>query len=271
MKKLLSNTLAVTAVLGTLIATQACAQVTVYEHDNFSGRFFTTPQQIGNFEREGFSDHVSSIVVINDRWEVCEEPHFQGRCLVLRPGRYASLAAMGMNDHIASVRMLSRNTDVDERRYAPAPVESNEYRRRDDEKVYEANVMSVHAIVGPPERRCWVEHEQVVQEHSGPNVPGAIAGALIGGILGHQVGGGRGNDLATAGGAVAGAAVGANAGRGGDEVHTQDVQRCADTSQQAKPEYWDVTYSFRDREHHVQLTAPPGRTILVNDHGEPRG
>jgi len=35
-------------------------------------------------------------------------------------------------------------------------------------------------------------------------------------------------------------------------------------------DYWDVTYNFRGYEHYVQTTSPPGRTILVNAHGEPR-
>lgn len=268
MSKLLRNVLAAT---GVLAATQVYAQVTIYEHENYSGRSFTTEQQIGNFEREGFSDRAASVVVFKDRWEVCEDVHFQGRCLVLRPGRYASLAAMGMNDHISSIRMVGRSADIDEHRYAPPPIESNDYRRRNDERVYEAQITSVHAVVGPPEQRCWIEHEQVRDDRGGANIPGAIAGALIGGILGHQVGGGRGQDLATAGGAVAGAAVGANVGRDdGGQVHTQDVQRCASAPEQSRPEYWDVTYVFRDREHHVQLTAAPGRTIIVNDQGEPR-
>ena len=93
------------------------------------------------------------------------------------------------------------------------PRAAYDYRRRDQERLYEANVTSVRAVVGTPEQRCWVEREQVPQTQSNVNVPGAIAGAVIGGILGHQVGGGTGKDLATAGGAVAGAAIGANVGR----------------------------------------------------------
>jgi uncharacterized protein YcfJ len=70
---------------------------------------------------------------------------------------------------------------------------------------------------------------------------------------------------------VAGAAVGANVGRDeGQDVHTRDVQRCAVTHNQPRPEFWDVTYVFRDREHHVQLSTAPGPTITVNDRGEPR-
>ena len=76
-------------------------------------------------------------------------------------------------------------------------------------------MISVRAVVGPPEQRCWVERQQVVEDRGNANVGGAIVGALIGGVLGHQIGGGRGRDVATAGGAVAGAAIGSNAGGGG--------------------------------------------------------
>jgi uncharacterized protein YcfJ len=147
---------------------------------------------------------------------------------------------------------------------------ARDYRRRDEERLYEANVTSVRAVVGTREQRCWVEREQVAQAQSNVNVPGAIAGAVIGGILGYQVGGGRGKDLATAGGAVAGAAVGANVSGGGQQVQTQDVQRCASAPSQAQPDYWDVTYNFRGQDHRMQLTTAPGPTVTVNAQGEPR-
>ncbi len=143
---------------------------------------------------------------------------------------------------------------------APAPVADRDYRRRDNERLYEANVTSVRAVVGAPEQRCWVEHEQVPQERGGPNVPGAVAGALIGGILGHQVGNGRGNDVATAGGAAAGAVVGSNVGRDHGGQGYQDVQRCSNVPSSSATEFWDVTYDFQGQEHHVQMTSPPGRT-----------
>ena len=147
-----------------------------------------------------------------------------------------------------------------------------EYHPASQERLYEVPVTSVRAVVGPPEQRCWVERQQVVEEKSdAPNVPGAIAGAVIGGVLGHQVGSGRGRDVATAGGAVAGAAIGANVGRGGTQVYSQDVQRCAVVDAPQRPDYWDVRYTFRGVEHRVQLSAPPGRTMLVNIYGEPRG
>jgi uncharacterized protein YcfJ len=248
------------------------AQVTFYERERFAGRSFTTERQVRNLERFGFNDRASSVVVLGDRWEVCEGARFSGRCVVLRPGRYASLAAMGLNDRVSSVRAVSRNARIDDNRYAPARAAAYDYRRRNDERLYEANVTSVRAVVGTPEQRCWVEREQIPQDRRSANVPAAIAGAIIGGILGHQVGGGRGQDIATAGGAVAGAAVGANIGRdrSGQPMQTQDVQRCENVPSQARPEYWDVTYTFRGQEYRVQMTAPPGPTVTVNERGEPR-
>lgn len=259
------------AVAGLAFATQAAAQVTFYEGENFQGRSFTTQKQVGDFERHGFNDRASSVVVQRDRWEVCEDARFAGRCVVLRPGKYPSLAALGMNDRISSVRAVGKNARIDENRYAPGPIASNDYHRRGNERLYEANVTSVRAVVGPPEQRCWVEREQVGQDRGGANVPGAIAGAIIGGILGHQVGNGRGQDLATAGGAVAGAAVGANVGRDrGEEGYSQDVKHCENVPSQARADYWDVTYNFRGQEHRVQMSAPPGPTVTVNEQGEPR-
>lgn len=268
MKYLLKTALA----LATLaIATQAAAQVTFFERDNFQGRSFTAQRQIGNFERAGFNDRASSVEVVGGRWEVCEDVRFRGRCVVLRPGQYPSLAAMGLNNRLSSVREVSRNVRVNDDRYAPAPDPYYDSRRRNGERLYEAEVTFVRAVVATPEQRCWVEREQVVQDHGGSNAPATIAGALLGGVLGHQVGGGTGKDIATAGGAVAGAVIGSRMGSGGgQQVRTQDVQRCANVPNRAQPDYWDVTYNFRGQEHRIQMTSPPGATVTVNRQGEPR-
>ncbi len=269
MKTFLKSALAVATLA---VAAQASAQVTFYEREGFEGRTFSTERQVGDFSRYGFNDRASSVVVLRDRWEVCSDVQFAGRCVILRPGRYASLTTMGMNDRVSSVRAVGRNARFDDDRYAPAPVPVYDNHRRPNERLYQAEVTSVRAVLGRPEQRCWVEREQVVQEQRGDvNVGAAIVGAVLGGVLGHQVGGGRGKDIATAGGAVAGAAVGANIGRdGGPVAGTRDVQRCSTVPSQAKPDYWDVTYNFRGQEHHIQMTTPPGRTVTVNRQGEPR-
>jgi len=160
-----------------------------------------------------------------------------------------------------------RQAEEAQRLAASAPPVAYDYRRRQGETLYEAPVTSVRAVVGPPTQRCWVER-QVIDSSGGINVPGAIVGGVVGGILGHQIGSGHGQDVATGIGAATGAVVGANVGNA--PVYTQDVQRCENVSSVGSLDYWDVTYSFRGYQHHVQMTSPPGRTILVNAEGEPR-
>ena len=260
----------VVAALALLGIGNAAAQVTLYENQDFTGRSVRAVDEVVNLERSGFNDRASSLVVEGGRWEVCEDSRFSGRCVVLRQGQYDNLSAMGLNNSVSSLRPVNSNARNYNAQGAYA-AGGYDYQRRKDERLFEAQVVNVRAVVGPPEQRCWVEQEQVVQQGSGNvNVPGAIAGAVIGGILGHQIGGGRGKDIATAGGAVGGAALGANVGRsGGSEVVTRDVQRCANVGSE-RPAYWDVTYNFRGIEHRAQMTSPPGATILVNRDGEPR-
>jgi len=251
------------------------SQAVFYENEGFQGRTFTADSPIADFRRSGFNDRASSVVVRGERWEVCDAAGFSGRCVILRPGQYASLAAMGLNDSVSSVRTVSRNARIDDGRFAPPPVAVYDYGRRANERLYQADVTSVRAVVGTPAQRCWVEREQVVQRQgrSDPNVGGAVLGAVIGGILGHQVGGGSGKDVATGLGIVGGAAIGANAGRdsGGQQVVAQqNVQRCTSAPSQATPDYWDVTYHFRGQDYRVQMTAAPGASVTVNERGEPR-
>ncbi len=246
-------------------------QITFFEREGFQGRAFSTERDVVNFDRFGFNDRASSVIVLGERWEACEHADFSGRCVILRPGRYPDLRSMGLNDRLSSVRALHPAARYDEGRYAPPPAPVYDWRRRPQERIFEAPVTAVHAVYAAPTQRCWVEREQVVKNERGdPNVGGAVIGGIVGGILGHQVGSGSGRDIATVGGAVAGAVIGANVGRDGRSVATQDVQRCAAVPAQGRPEYWDVAYQFRGVEHHVQMTAPPGRTVVVNDNGEPR-
>jgi uncharacterized protein YcfJ len=278
-------------IAGLLVATSAAAQVTFYSRDGFRGESFTADREVRNMERTGFNDRAQSAVVQGGSWQVCEDARFEGRCVVLQPGEYPSLSDMGLGREISSVRAVEqRYGNNDDRRYAdpayvapapayaapvpapayvvpqaPAQTQAYDYRRRGDERVFEAQVTSVRAVVGPPEQRCWVERREY--NGGGANIPGAIVGGVIGGVLGHQIGGGRGQDVATAGGAIAGAAVGANVGR---DEYGRDVQHCADVSRNDRPDYWDVTYVFDGLEHRVQMSNPPGATITVNRAGEPR-
>lgn len=257
------------------VAAPSSPQVVLFENEGFQGRSFTVGTLIDDLNRFGFNDRASSAVVLGDRWEACDDARFGGRCMVLRPGRYPSLSAMGLNNRLSSIRALGNTMRVSDERYAPLPEQVYDDRPRSGERLYLATVTSVRAVVEQAQQRCWIERVPVASNGSAggnPNIGGAIVGAVIGGILGHQVGGGTGKDVATAGGAIAGAVAGRNVARNnaGQPANTQDVQRCDSQPSQAQPQYWDVTYTFQGLEHRVQMTTSPGPTITVNAQGEPR-
>jgi uncharacterized protein YcfJ len=255
-----------------LLAGHALAQVTLYQDNDFHGRVFSTARPVDDLNHVGFNDRASSVVVDRGRWEVCDNSGFGGHCVVLQAGSYNSLRGMGLNDRVSSLRPAGRNVDPRIPVMAPPmPSPNYEYRRRPNERLYEAPVLTVHAVVGPPEQRCWVERQQV-QTRPQPNVGRGLLGAVIGGVIGHQIGGGSGRDLATVGGAVAGGVIGARTGpqRGGG-IEERDVQHCRNVPNNAPPDYWDVTYRFHGTLHRVQMTSAPGATVTVNGRGEPRG
>jgi uncharacterized protein YcfJ len=293
MKRSLQTALAA----ATLVAAgHAAAQITFYAHEGYRGRSFTTDERVWNLERAHFDDRASSIVVESGQWEICEYPRFEGRCAILSQGGYPSLREVGLNNAVSSVRPIeSRHHHHQRVVVVPAPqpvavipqpepvvvapqpvaVVDERWKRRPEEMVYEAPVTSVRAVVGPPNQRCWIERQQVAEpaRATEPSLGGAVVGGIVGGILGHQVGRGAGRDAATAVGAMTGVVVGSKLGNATDpnaqRVVEHDVRRC-ETVANNQPEYWDVSYQFRGVEHRMQMTAQPGRTVLVNGNGEPR-
>ncbi len=235
--------------------------ITLYEHNGFHGRTFSTRDSVDDLRRYGFNDRASSIQVTGERWMVCDDVNFHGRCVTLRPGMYPSLAAMGLNDAVSSLREVYE---------APAPLPMGDWHPRPQERIYDVQVSDVRAVYGTPQQRCWVERRQVAQPAVDPNA--ALVGGLIGGILGHELSGRGDRTVGTVGGAVAGAAVGSAVSTNGGYavVGTENVRRCDTVPNRGAPEYWDVVYVYRGAEHHVQMTTPPGPTIRVNENGEPR-
>lgn len=112
MKTVVRATLMVAALLA---GAQATAQVTLYEHEGFGGQTFTVESDVRNLRQSGYNNRASSAVVESGRWQACDQPRFQGRCIVLRPGQYNSLSAMGMGDRIASIRRAGGRDQEDGR------------------------------------------------------------------------------------------------------------------------------------------------------------
>ena len=274
-------------VAGTPAPVPMVPSATFYEQEGFRGRSYAAHESNGNFDRAGLSVRAASIDVQVGRWDVCEDPRFGGKCVSLQPGRYPSIASLGLSDRVASARAFGadgkivigadgnggewgRGNGMGESNGRP-PQGVFDPRRRDNEPLYEAQVKSVRQIVATSDQqRCYVNQDPVPASRDA-NVGAAIAGALLGGILGHQVGGGSGKDIATIGGVIAGAAIGSRVGGRMADGRAEDAaQRCTTTQAQGQPAYWDVTYDFRGIEHRVQMTTPPQQTIRVNAEGEPR-
>lgn len=88
-----------------LFASGAMAQaVTFYQGESFRGRSFSQDGPIVDFQRYGFNDRASSVVIRRGVWELCSDSRFGGRCVTLRPGSYRSLGAMGLSDRVSSAR-----------------------------------------------------------------------------------------------------------------------------------------------------------------------
>ena len=110
------------AVAGLVMARQAAAQITFYEHEGFDGPLVHHPGPGSQFRR------VLASTTAPRRWwcaasagKSARTCRFRGRCVVLRQGQYPSLAAMGLNDRVSSVRTVSRDARIEDDRYAPMP------------------------------------------------------------------------------------------------------------------------------------------------------
>lgn len=98
--------LALALLAGAALAGPAAAQLVLYEHDDYQGRAFTASGPTANLTQAGFNDQASSVVVRQGRWQLCSDIGYEGQCIVLSPGSYPSLRAMGLNDMVSSARPL---------------------------------------------------------------------------------------------------------------------------------------------------------------------
>ncbi|MFO1323485.1 MAG: beta/gamma crystallin-related protein [Burkholderiales bacterium] len=88
-------------------ASAAFAQeIILYQDDNFSGPRYTANSSVADLGGVGFNDRASSVTVRGGSWQLCADAYFRGSCITLGPGNYPSLAAMGLNDRVSSLREI---------------------------------------------------------------------------------------------------------------------------------------------------------------------
>src|SRR6185436_19075632 len=111
-------------VAAALAAPQALAQVTLYSDQGYRGASYAINWDVPNLEPYGFNDGLASVIVGLGRGEFCADQNFDGRCTVLTPGQYPSLASMGLDRSISSIRRVAANVPGG---HPPAPPPSYNY------------------------------------------------------------------------------------------------------------------------------------------------
>lgn len=80
------------------------AEVELFAGVDFKGRVLRLDRDARDLDRRNFDGRASSMVIHEGRWEVCTQPHFEGRCRVLDPGAYPHLGRL--DDRIGSMRRI---------------------------------------------------------------------------------------------------------------------------------------------------------------------
>jgi hypothetical protein len=95
-----------------VIGTMSCAalvtaqEITLFQGDNFNGPRYSANGSVTNLADVGFNDRASSVTIRGGSWQLCSDAYFRGQCVTLNPGNYPSLAAMGLNNSVSSLREI---------------------------------------------------------------------------------------------------------------------------------------------------------------------
>lgn len=235
-------------------AGRAAAPATFYDGAGHQRRSPTAAGPVNGLMRYGFNDRAPLLRVRRGDGPVREGISGDGRCAMLREGRYLSLAPVGRNDGLSPVRAVvhpgARGT---EGLYSPAQVA--DHQRQVTERWHEAQS---------------VETRPALAGRGGASGPSAVAGALLGACISHQTGSDFGRDIAAIFDVAGGAALHANVGRDSQTVVIQDVRRCGSVAGQAHTADRDLACRFRGQHHRLPVIRPPGATVTVNRQGEAR-
>lgn len=77
--------------------------VVLFEHARFEGRQVGVYTDMRSLRDVDFNDKLSSFIINDGFWELCEHADFRGQCMTFGPGSYAGIV---MNDQISSLRRV---------------------------------------------------------------------------------------------------------------------------------------------------------------------
>jgi len=93
-------------------ATGRAAGITVFHDKNFQGKNANFTADVPDLKALGMNGKISSLKVeAGERWQVCDEPHFQGECTVLT-GEASDLKRTSWDNRIASFRRVEADASA---------------------------------------------------------------------------------------------------------------------------------------------------------------
>lgn len=83
---------------------QQLAPVELFTDSRFEGPSVSIRSNVRTLDDLNFNDRVSSLIISEGQWELCEHADYRGECVVYGPGRYPNVG--GMNDRFSSIRRV---------------------------------------------------------------------------------------------------------------------------------------------------------------------
>lgn len=80
------------------------SDIELFARDDYGGARHLVDVSQADLPPQLMRNQAESVVIAKGKWELCSEPQFQGKCVTLGPGKYASLQMYGLTDGAASVR-----------------------------------------------------------------------------------------------------------------------------------------------------------------------
>ena len=81
------------------------ASLELFPGPGFRGPATGLDRNVRWMERRGIDERVSSLIVNEGVWELCNAPRFEGTCRTFEPGRYARLGPR-LDNNVSSVRRI---------------------------------------------------------------------------------------------------------------------------------------------------------------------
>jgi hypothetical protein len=92
-------------------ASRSAGDIVLYAANEYAGASQPLDESQTDLHADALQGKATSTVIASGTWELCQDTFYRGQCVTLGPGKYPSLAELGLTHGVGSVR----------RAYDPAP------------------------------------------------------------------------------------------------------------------------------------------------------